>query len=1248
MNGAPLGDPTVAAGALTWQLGLAGGRAHSLLLDVRPGLDLGDYTSSATVTAGGISASAAGTAPVRVVENGELEIVGECRPIGDPPSCTPSGGTPSNNTAPGLPVEGNTLYISHIASPGDADYYSLPAPPKGTRIQVQLGVPEGADFDVAMFNGAQTTPLRSVPLRSVPLRSVPLPDQGLSTDTGTLSPETLQDIPTLEGIPLRSVSENRSDSEELIDTTSDADPASAQGYTLQVSGFNGSTSTKPYVLYVKQYAPPTPPTCPARTFAFSGQGMAGAAPADLGGGRETLFLVSPERLGDTYGPQRAQAVMDGLAPLAARADVKGLVYPVEGKPAAAAALAAWDADPCKPDLANAAFTGVATIVDDVRAASSGLKNVVVVGGDDLIPMARVADYTQLSNESDYASSVLKSDGRTGTPIAAALASENILTDDPLGVTQAIPWLDHELYVPDLAVGRLVESPEAIVGQVEQYIAADGVLDPKTSLTTGYDFLSDGAGAVDSALSRIPVADRRTLINETWSRTDLNAQLFPAAGAAPDIATVNAHYDHNRSLPARGNSTHDESDLFTVADVDAHPQAMISRILFTMGCHAGLNVPDAYLDPADANGRDWAQTYLDTGQKAAVYLANTGYGYGDTATIALSEQLMQLFAQRLDGSMTVGQAAAYAKQAYFGQLGAYGPYDEKVMQEATFYGLPMYRIGTAAGTPPATATVSPSVVPGGVSSLPVSVQPTFTPNTSPGGGTFYTVGNEAPQVTQYRPIVPRTSRRVTPADASVGVAHGFLTTSLVSRDVATVPAVARPVVDQGANEPPPDTGEVAFPTSFSNLTTFSTPNGPEQRLVLLPGQVFRDASWQGAGAVARLFDTIGGEVKYSTSQDFTAPFLTNVSATLSGSTLSLGLDATDASGIATVLVLVKDESGAWRSVTLSQTGGSGPYRGSLAVTGTLIEYFAQAQDTAGNVGISTNKGRYYSALLPPVGGEQPAPPVLRTNPIQPTGSGGWYRSNTAVTLTKPAGSTATYTVAVDTGSAQPYSGPVPVGGDGLHTVRARGSDGTSALLIVPIDSTNPTVTVGGVTAGGVYASAPRPTCEGVDATSGIASCTVTVTGGVSTSSVGTLTATATAHDRAGNSATTSVTYTAGSSGFLQPINDTGHTVNSTTSVFKVGSTIPVKFQILGADGQPIELASAPAWLQPQKAGPLGSTAPNETVTSVAESSGSTFTYDPLSRTYSYNWRTKKEQGGYYWKIAARLSDGTVYWTYIGLR
>jgi hypothetical protein len=74
--------------------------------------------------------------------------------------------------------------------------------------------------------------------------------------------------------------------------------------------------------------------------------------------------------------------------------------------------------------------------------------------------------------------------------------------------------------------------------------------------------------------------------------------------------------------------------------------------------------------------------------------------------------MNLFAQRLDGSMTAGQALQYAKQAYFGQLGAYGVYDEKALEEPVFYGLPMWRVGGARWDPPAAgATAAP--VPGPV-------------------------------------------------------------------------------------------------------------------------------------------------------------------------------------------------------------------------------------------------------------------------------------------------------------------------------------------------------------------------------------------------------------------------------------------------------------------------------------------------------------------------------------------------------
>ena len=45
------------------------------------------------------------------------------------------------------------------------------------------------------------------------------------------------------------------------------------------------------------------------------------------------------------------------------------------------------------------------------------------------------------------------------------------------------------------------------------------------------------------------------------------------------------------------------------------------------------------------------------------MGNTGYGLGDTAAVLYSEKLNLLFADRLDGSMTVGQALAFAKQEY---------------------------------------------------------------------------------------------------------------------------------------------------------------------------------------------------------------------------------------------------------------------------------------------------------------------------------------------------------------------------------------------------------------------------------------------------------------------------------------------------------------------------------------------------------------------------------------------------------
>ena len=79
----------------------------------------------------------------------------------------------------------------------------------------------------------------------------------------------------------------------------------------------------------------------------------------------------------------------------------------------------------------------------------------------------------------------------------------------------------------------------------------------------------------------------------------------------------------------------------------------------MGCHSALPVSDFVAgNPLKA---DWSQSYAQSG--AIVYMGNTGFGLGDTAAVLYSEKLNVLFAERLDGSMTVGQALAFAKQEY---------------------------------------------------------------------------------------------------------------------------------------------------------------------------------------------------------------------------------------------------------------------------------------------------------------------------------------------------------------------------------------------------------------------------------------------------------------------------------------------------------------------------------------------------------------------------------------------------------
>lgn len=150
-------------------------------------------------------------------------------------------------------------------------------------------------------------------------------------------------------------------------------------------------------------------------------------------------------------------------------------------------------------------------------------------------------------------------------------------------------------------------------------------------------------------------------------------------------------------------------------------------------------------------------------------------------------------------------------------------------------------------------------------------------------------------------------------------------------------------------------------------------------------------------------------------------------------------------------------------------------------------------------------------------------------------------------------------------------------------------------------------------------------------------------------LGTTTVTCTATDAAGNSSTgafaVSVRYRW--DGFLQPVNDTAHSVGLDTSVFKAGSTVPVKCQLKTAGGTPLQGVTPPVLISAEQRGPMSQPV-DEFVYSATPTDGTAFRWDADISQYRYNWKTATSGAGYWWVLTVALPDGTQQAVTIGLR
>ena len=205
-------------------------------------------------------------------------------------------------------------------------------------------------------------------------------------------------------------------------------------------------------------------------------------------------------------------------------------------------------------------------------------------------------------------------------------------------------------MPDLAVGRLVETPGEIISTIDHFLDPDHgptLPTPQASLVTGYDFLADAAHRVneqfDEALpgdtSDTLIAENGTAPADSWSSDDLRDKLFGETHY--DLVYLAGHFSANDTLAA----DFDDTNTFEADEIDptVHPGVFTDTIVLSAGCHSGYNIVDDAAIDGETNPNDWAQRMA---QQHAVLIGGTGYQYGDTDFLEYSERLYLDIARRL--------------------------------------------------------------------------------------------------------------------------------------------------------------------------------------------------------------------------------------------------------------------------------------------------------------------------------------------------------------------------------------------------------------------------------------------------------------------------------------------------------------------------------------------------------------------------------------------------------------------------
>lgn len=485
-------------------------------------------------------------------------------------------------------------------------------------------------------------------------------------------------------------------------------------YLLESRHFNlaryGSGTTYELTLS-KSNQPPMPPPSPTSTPMPTPSPT--PSPPRPESNIQTLIVFNSTRMVGLYAESRTKELQDELITFANRDDIRGEFLDIGNVTSVSNAYAKWVANEADSNLANETTDAIRSSIMEYLETHPNVQYIVLVGNDAVIPFRRMPDFTKDDDREQhyYNEQIAKNQlSAQNTTIGWALQDNMFLTDDFYADKAPKMVAGRKLHRPDYAIGRLIETPEEIMGMLEAFDSTNGVIQTNgEALVVGYDVVEKLAKDMRKKLQGRGF-QTTDLIGNNWTKDDLKKkQLQP--GFKLQFINVHATYEYEGAPPKKDNVLAVSfNDIFQSTNDDLEGAVIVSP-----GCHAGLNVPTFLTAESQPDVDDLTQAFT---RRRACFISNTGYGFAGEKTIDNTEIVLNTFVHELlkESSVTIGEALKQAKQHYKpmpphnqqhlshggGNHGnpppqpAFDAYDEKVVQQIVLYGLPMYRLSASGG------------------------------------------------------------------------------------------------------------------------------------------------------------------------------------------------------------------------------------------------------------------------------------------------------------------------------------------------------------------------------------------------------------------------------------------------------------------------------------------------------------------------------------------------------------------------